>query len=47
MRFIMFTKMLQKKSIDELIALAKAWGLDGYDLCVRPEYPVYPDNALE
>ncbi len=47
MRFIMFTKMLQKKSIDELIALAKEWGLDGYDLCVRPDYPVSPENALE
>ena len=47
MRFIMFTKMLKEKSIDQLIATAKEWGLDGYDLCVRPEYPISPENALE
>jgi sugar phosphate isomerase/epimerase len=27
------------------VTLAQAWGLDGYDLCVRPGYAVSPDNA--
>ena len=45
MRLIMFSKMLKEKSPAELVALAKEWGLDGYDLCVRPGYPVSPDNA--
>lgn len=45
MQLIMFTKMLKEKSIGELVELAHEWGLDGYDLCVRPEYPVTPDNA--
>jgi sugar phosphate isomerase/epimerase len=45
MKLIMFSKMLKDKSPAELMALARAWGLDGYDLCVRPGYPVSPDNA--
>jgi sugar phosphate isomerase/epimerase len=45
MRMIMFSKMLKGKSVPELAELAKQWGLDGFDLCVRPEYPVTPDNA--
>ena len=32
-------------SLWDLVALAGEWGLDGYDLCVRPGYPVSPDNA--
>ena len=47
MKLIMFSKALKEKSPAELIALAKEWGLDGYDLCVRPGYPVSPDNAAE
>jgi sugar phosphate isomerase/epimerase len=45
MKLIMFSKMLKEKSPAELVALAKEWGLDGYDLCVRPGYAVNPDNA--
>lgn len=45
MKLILFSKMLKDKSPAELAALARAWGLDGYDLCVRPGYPVNPDNA--
>ena len=45
MKLIMFSKMLKDKTPVELMALAQAWGLDGYDLCVRPGYPVSPDNA--
>jgi sugar phosphate isomerase/epimerase len=47
MRMIMFSKMLKGKSIPELAELAKQWGLGGFDLCVRPDYPVTPDNAAE
>lgn len=45
MKLIMFSKMLKEKSPVELVTLAKEWGLDGYDLCVRPGYAVNPDNA--
>jgi len=45
MKLILFSKMLKEKSPAELVALAQAWGLDGYDLCVRPGYPVNPENA--
>ncbi len=45
MQLIMFSKMLKEKSIAELIDWAHATGLDGFDLCVRPGYPVNPDNA--
>lgn len=47
MRLIMFSKMLQDCSPVELIDRARQWGLEGYDLCVRPDYPVNPDNVGE
>ena len=45
MNLIVFSKMLQEKSIAELIELAQRHGYDGYDLAVRPGHPVNPDNA--
>ena len=45
MKLILFSKMLKEKSVEELAVLANELGLDGYDLTVRPEYPVNPDNA--
>ena len=45
MQLVMFTKSVKDKSVDELITLAHDMGLEGYDLCVRPEYPINPDNA--
>ena len=45
MKLIVFSKMLQEKSIAELIELAQQHGYDGYDLAVRPGHPVNPDNA--
>ena len=45
MKLIVFSKMLQEKSIAELIELAQRHGFDGYDLAVRPGHPVNPDNA--
>ena len=47
MKLIVFSKSLKDKSIGELIRLAKDFRIDGYDLCVRPGYPVNPDNAAE
>ena len=47
MKLIVFSKMLQEKSITELIELAQKHGYDGYDLAVRPGHPVNPDNAAE
>ena len=45
MKLILFSKMLKDRSVDELIPLAHGLGLDGFDLCVRPGYPISPDNA--
>ena len=45
MKLIVFSKMLQEKSVAELIDLAQLHGYDGYDLAVRPGHPVNPDNA--
>jgi sugar phosphate isomerase/epimerase len=45
MKLIMFSKMVKEKSLPELAELAGRLGLEGYDLCVRPGYPVSPDNA--
>ena len=45
MKLIVFSKMLQEKSIAELVELAQQHGYDGYDLAVRPGHPVNPDNA--
>jgi L-ribulose-5-phosphate 3-epimerase len=44
---IVFSKLLKNKTIDELIPIAKNFGFEGYDLCVRPGYPVNPDNITE
>jgi len=47
MQLIVFSKKLKEKSVPELIALAHEHGFEGYDLCVRPGYPVNPDNARQ
>ena len=47
MQLIAFSKLFKDKSIPELVEMAHDYGLDGYDLCVRAEYPVNPDNAAE
>jgi len=44
---IVFTKLLKNKTVDELISIARDDDFDGYDLCVRPGYPVNPDNVTE
>ena len=45
MRYVYFTKTLQKLSIAELIEFCKEVGLGGVDLVVRPGYPVTPDDV--
>jgi len=45
MQLVVFSKMFRDKSVPELIELAHAHGFEGYDLCVRPGYPVNPENA--
>ena len=45
MKFIMFTKHLQGLEVPEIIAALQAVGVEGADLCVRPGYPVNPENA--
>ena len=45
MAIVMFTKSVKDHTVPQLIDLAHELGLEGYDLCVRPEYPINPDNA--
>ena len=47
MKLIVFSKLFRERTVPELIALAHEHGFEGYDLCVRPEYPINPDNAHE
>jgi sugar phosphate isomerase/epimerase len=44
---IIFTKHLKELSIAQLVEALKSAGADGADLCVRPGYPVNPENAPE
>lgn len=45
MKLIVFSKMFREYSVAQLADLAVAHGFDGFDLAVRPGYPVNPDNA--
>lgn len=47
MKLIFFSKMLQELTLPQLAETAHRWGLDGFDLCVRPGFPVCPDNVAE
>lgn len=47
MRYVYFTKTLQKLDLAGLVAFAKDVGLAGFDLAVRPGHPVTPDNAVK
>jgi sugar phosphate isomerase/epimerase len=44
-QLVVFSKSLKEFSIDQLVELARELGVQGYDLAVRPGYPVNPDNA--
>jgi len=45
MQYVMFTKHLTGFSLEEIIAGIQRVGIDGADLCVRPGYPVNPENC--
>lgn len=47
MKLIIFSKSFKDRSVEELIKNALDLGVEGYDLCVRPGYPINPDNAAE
>jgi sugar phosphate isomerase/epimerase len=47
MKLIVFSKMLKELGITELIDFAQELGIAGYDMAVRPGYPVNPDNVEE
>ena len=44
MRIVFFTKLFKSCSTDELVAFAAEKGFDGFDLAVRPDYPVNEGN---
>src|SRR5437660_602303 len=45
MKLVAFSKMFKRLSPLELVELAKQMQLDGWDLAVRPGFPVTPENA--
>ncbi len=45
MEYIMFTKHLEGLDVPGLAAALQSVGVQGADLCVRPGYPVHPDNV--
>jgi len=45
MQSVMFTKHLEGFDLEQIIAGIQRVGIDGADLCVRPGYPVNPENC--
>jgi len=45
MQFIMFTKHLEGLDVQAIVEALKSVDVEGADLCVRPGYPVTPENA--
>jgi len=45
MQLLLFSKFFPEKNFEELIEIAKDLGLDGYDLAIRPDNVVNPDNV--
>lgn len=45
MQFVMFTKHLEGLDLPQIIEGLKSAGMSGADLCVRPGYPVNPENV--
>jgi sugar phosphate isomerase/epimerase len=43
--WIMFTKHLEGYDLDQVMNALQQAGVEGADLCVRPGYPVNPENA--
>jgi sugar phosphate isomerase/epimerase len=47
LKYIMFTKHLEGLDIPGVIKALQAVGVEGADLCVRPGYPVNPENVAK
>jgi sugar phosphate isomerase/epimerase len=47
MQCVFFSKKLKGQSVGQMIESVKRIGADGFDLTVRPGYPVNPDNVAE
>jgi sugar phosphate isomerase/epimerase len=45
MQLVVFSKALKDKTPGDMVELAQSFGMDGYDLAVRPGYPVNCDNV--
>jgi sugar phosphate isomerase/epimerase len=45
MKFVMFSKMLKGLSVTQLADTIQDLGFEGFDLAVRPGYPVNPENV--
>ena len=45
MQFVMFTKLLKDLDTAQLAHTIQDLGFDGFDLAVRPGYPIDPDNV--
>jgi sugar phosphate isomerase/epimerase len=46
-KLILFSKRLREKTVPELAELGAELLIDGYDLAVRPGFPVAPENVTE
>ena len=47
MKFVMFTKLLKELSTSQLADTMLDLGFDGFDLAVRPGFPVNPENVAK
>jgi len=47
MELILFSKFLNDHDAEGLVERGHQIGIDGYDLCVRPDHPVNPENVGE
>ena len=45
MKFVMFTKLLKELDVDQLADAIQDLGFDGFDLAVRPGFPINPENV--
>ena len=46
MHLIVFSKKLRERTLPERAQLAHEYGFEGYDLCVRPGYPINAGSDL-
>lgn len=47
MQYVFFSKMIQEQNLDQMVESLRYIGVEGVDLCVRPGYPVNPENVRE